>query len=83
MTLARVSSRYHQSLGNQLICKGTIVPIDNAKLMVLFLSKLGWSLLELLGWFVGPNRYATRTETVVRWGGVSAASQMPKLVSFL
>ena len=38
---AHVSSRYHQSLRNQFICKGTIVPTDGAKLMVLFLSILG------------------------------------------
>ena len=44
MTPAHVSSRYHQSLRNQFICKGTIVPTDGAKLMVLFLSILGWSL---------------------------------------
>ena len=41
LTPTYVSSRYHQSLRNQLICKGTVVPIDDAKLMVLFLSKLG------------------------------------------
>ena len=48
MTPAHVSSRYHQSLRNQLICKGTVVPTDGAKLMALFLSILGWSLLESL-----------------------------------
>ena len=49
MTSAHVSSRYQQSLRNQLICKGTVVPIDGSKLMVLFISILGWSLLESLG----------------------------------
>ena len=49
VTPAHVSSRYHQSLRNQLICKGTIVPTDGAKLMVLFLLKSGWSLMESLG----------------------------------
>ena len=34
---AHVSSQYHQSLRNQLICKGTVVPTDDAKLMVFFL----------------------------------------------
>ena len=38
VTPAHVSSQYHKSLRNQLICKGTIVPTDGAKLMVLFLS---------------------------------------------
>ena len=68
MTPAHVSSRYHQSLRNQLICKGTVVPTDGAKLMVFFLSKLGWSLLESLGRSVGSDRYATYTKTVVRRG---------------
>ena len=44
VTPDHVSSRYHQSLRNRFICKGTIVPTDGAKLMVLFLSILGWSL---------------------------------------
>ena len=46
MTPAHVSSRYHQSLRDRLICKGTVVPIDNAKLMVFFLLILAgacWS----------------------------------------
>ena len=38
VTHAHVSSRYHQSLRNQLICKGIVVPTDSAKLMVLVLS---------------------------------------------
>ena len=41
------------SLRNQLICKGTVVPTDGAKLMVLFLSILGWSSLESLGLLSG------------------------------
>ena len=49
VTLVHVSSRYHQSLRNQFICKETVVLTDGAKLMVLFLSILGWSLLESLG----------------------------------
>ena len=49
MTPTHVSSRYHQSLRNQFICKGTVVPIDSANLMVLFLSILGRSFLESLG----------------------------------
>ena len=68
MTPAHVSSRYHQSLRNQLICKGTVVPTDGAKLRVLFLSALGWRLLESLGRSVGSDRYITCTERVVRWG---------------
>ena len=44
MTLAFVSSKYHQSLRNQFICRGTVVPTEGAKLMVLFLSIVGWSL---------------------------------------
>ena len=46
---AHVSSRNHQSLRNQLICKEIVVPTDDAKLMVLSLLILGWSLLESLG----------------------------------
>ena len=49
VTPAHVSSRYHQSLRNRFIYKGTIVPTDGAKLMALFLSKLGWSLQEKRG----------------------------------
>ena len=33
------------------ICKGIVVPTDDAKLMMLFQPKLGWSLTELLGRF--------------------------------
>ena len=44
VTLAHVSSQYHQSLRNQFICRGIVVPTDGAKLMVLFLSIVGWSL---------------------------------------
>ena len=36
MTPDHVSSRYHQSQRNQFICKGTVVPIDGAKLMAFF-----------------------------------------------
>ena len=53
LTPAHVSSRYHQLLRNQLICEGIVVPTDEAKLMVLFLSILGWSLLESLGYASG------------------------------
>ena len=49
VTPAHVSSRYHQSFRNQLIYKGIVVPTNGAKLMVLLLSILGWSLLESLG----------------------------------
>ena len=38
VTPAHVPSRYHQSLRNQLICKGIVIPTDDSKLMVLFLS---------------------------------------------
>ena len=44
VTPAHVSSQYHQSLKNQFSFRGTVVPIDGAKLMVFFLSILGWSL---------------------------------------
>ena len=44
VTSVHVLSRYHQSLRNQFTCKGTIVPTDGAKLMMFFLSILGWSL---------------------------------------
>ena len=82
MTPAHVSSRYHQSLINQLICKGTVIPTDGAKLMVLFLSILGWSLLESLGQSIGLDRCTTCKKW---WSdeGMSAASSMPKSVSSL
>ena len=82
MTLAPVSSRYHQSLRNRLICKGTVVPTDDAKLMVLFLSILGWSLLESPGRSSG---WIDLQPAQKGWSSrsVSTASPMPKSVSFL
>ena len=79
---AHVSSRYHQLLRNRLICKGTVVPINGAKLMVLFLSKLGWSSLESLGRSSGRIDIQPAHKG---WsgGGASTASWMPKSVSFL
>ena len=74
MTSAHVLKRYHQSLKNQLISKGTVVPTDDVKLMVFFLSVLGWSLLESLGQFVEPDRYTTCTKRVVRRGSVGRLS---------
>ena len=59
VTPAHVSSQYHQSLRNQFIFKGTIAPINDAKLMVLFLSILGRIFLESLGWSYGSNRRTT------------------------
>ena len=44
VTPAHVSSRYHQSLRNQFTSKGIVVPTNGNKLMVFFLSILGWSL---------------------------------------
>ena len=85
MTLGHVSSRYHQSLRNQFICKGAVVPIDSAKLMVLFSIDTG---LEPLG----VTRLDHRTGSMYNlqpalkgWsvGGVPTSSSMPKLVSFL
>ena len=43
----------------------------------------GLELAGVVGPFVGLDRYATCTERVVCWGGVSTASPMPKSVSFL
>ena len=43
----RVDTISHKEFS--FICKGTVVPIDSAKLMILFQPKLGWNLLELLG----------------------------------
>ena len=82
MTPAHVSSRYHQSLRNQLICKGTVVLTDGAKLMVLFLAILGWSLLESLGRSSGRINIQPAQKG---WSGrgMSTTSPMPKLVSFL
>ena len=80
MAPAHVSSRYHQSLRSQLICKGTVIPTDNAKLMVLFLSILGWSLLESLE----PIRGAESINNLHKKGGpvgdAPATSSMPKSV---
>ena len=59
VTPAHVSSRYHQLLRNQFICKGTVVPTDDAKLMVLFLSIRGKSVLGSLGRSVGLDRRTT------------------------
>ena len=87
MTPAHVSSRYHQSLRNQLICKGIVVPTDDTKLMVFFLSKLGWSYgLEPVE-TSGMIRQSCTIRNLHKKGGltrgVSAASSMPKSVSFL
>ena len=43
----RVDTISHREVN--FISEGTIVPIDGAKLMMVFKPKLGWSLLELLG----------------------------------
>ena len=83
MAPSHVSSRYHQSLRNQLICKGTVILTYGAKLMVLFLSILGWSLLESLGTIfrAGLMYNLHKRSGPVRC--VSAASPMPKPISFL
>ena len=82
MAPAHVSSRYHQSLRNQLICKGTVVPTDDAKLMGAFSIDTG---LELVG-VAGPIRRAGSIYNLHRKGGpaggVPAVSPMPKSVSF-
>ena len=39
------------------ICKGTVVPTDGAKLMMLFQLELGSSVLDLLGRSVGSGRW--------------------------
>ena len=43
----RVDTISHREVS--FICKGTIVPTDDANLMMLFQLDLGWSMLELLG----------------------------------
>ena len=82
MALAHVSNRYHQSLRNQLIYKGTVVPTNSAKLMVLFLSILGWSLLESLG---RSSSQIDIQPAQKGWSGkgMPVASSMPKSVFFL
>ena len=59
VTPAHVSSQHHQSLRNQFICKGRVVPTDGAKLMVLFLSIRGRSVLGSLGQSVGSDHRTT------------------------
>ena len=65
-----------------MICKGTIVPKDGAKLMVLFLSILGWSLLESFGSVCRAELIYNVHKKGGPAGGVLAASPMPKSVSF-
>ena len=76
MTPAHVSSHYHQSLRNQF------VPMNDAKLIVLFLLKLGWSLLESLGRSSG---WIDIQPAHKGWsgGGMPTASPMPKSFYFL
>ena len=50
-------------------------------MMVLFLSILGWNLLESLGQSVEPDRYTTCTKKDGPAGVVPVASPMPKSVS--
>ena len=40
------------------ICKGTVVPIDDIKLMMFFQPELGFSVLDLLGRFADSGRRA-------------------------
>ena len=56
VTPAHVLGRYHQSLRISFICRGTVVPTNVGKLMVLFLSILGWIVSESLGRSDGLNR---------------------------
>ena len=69
-------------IDKSLICKGTVVPTNDAKLMVLSLSILGWSLLKSLGQFVGLDQ-CTTCKKGRSGGGMPAASPMPKSVSSL
>ena len=59
VTPAHVSSRYHQSLRNKFTCKGTVIPTDDAKLMVLILLILGRNVLGSPSLSVGPDRRIT------------------------
>ena len=62
------------------ICKGTVVPTDGAKLIMLFQSELGWSMLELLGQSADSVRWTPlqKQETKRIGGGSPVASPMPK-----
>ena len=64
------------------ICKGTFVPTDDTKLMMLFQLELGWSVLELLGWSTDSARWAPlqKQETKRISVGSFVASPMPKSV---
>ena len=77
LTLTSISIRNHQSLRSRFICKETVVPTDGAKLMVLLLSILDWSLLESLGRIdIQPAQKGWFS------GGMPATSPMAKSVSF-
>ena len=64
------------------ICKGTVVPTEDAKLMMLFQPKLGWSVLELLGRSADFVRWTPlqKEETKRIVGASPIASSMPKSV---
>ena len=65
-----------------IICKGTVIPTDDAKLMVLFLSILGWSLLESLESIRGAESINNLHKKGGPAGDAPATSSMPKSVSF-
>ena len=84
VTPTHVSSRYHQSLRNQFICKGTVVstttPTDGD-----FSIDTGLEPLKVIGQARRTGSMYNLQPALKEWsdGGVSVASPMPKLVSFL
>ena len=64
------------------LCKGIVIPIDGAKLMMLFQSELGLSVLDLLGRSADSGRWTSiqKRETKRIGGGSPITSPMPKLV---
>ena len=76
----RVDTISHREVS--FICKGTIVPTDGAKLMVLFQLELGLSMLDLLGKSADSGRWTPlqKRETKRIGRGSPIASPMPKSV---
>ena len=66
------------------IWKGTVVPTDDVKLMMLFQLKLGLSVLDLLGRSTVSGLWTPlqKQETKRIGGGLPVASPMPKSVLF-
>ena len=64
------------------ICKGTVIPTDDAKLMMLFQPEMGLSMPDLLDRPADSVRWTPlqKQETKRICGGLPVASSMPKSV---